>query len=620
MCEVTTRHETNSYKVDFYIEIKVCFDRLYSRMFTTALLLLLTTCTSIADFQHIGANKSNIESGRTNHCFLTWTRPISTVPGQTQCECAPGMIEGQPVCRMMNGLEVHVEMYPEHCMTHDEDLNITYIGKCPYNSLEFYKDGESIPLPPIASDINNFVCNVSNLTGHHYFCGQQRRKGMLCGQCEDGLGPAVMSYTHPCIKCRWYGWLLYLALSFVPATILCALIIILRINILSPPLNAVVLLSHVMVSHVNRMPCIFLYSADKNHLATLVRYVLTLYGPLNMDFFVYVVSPFCISSSMSTLTVMALDYVVALYPLLLSALIYVIIEVHDRGCWLFVWVWKPLHKCLARFRQSWDIKGSIINAFATLYVLSFMKVISTSVRLMLTTHTFNIWGEQKWTNLYYNASCSLFQKCHCPYAILALTITTVVIIIPSLYIFLHPCKIFHKYKCLQCHKFRLANEIAKIFHHSFNDGMNGTFDHRWFAGIYLLIRIVIATAANWRTTQQIQVISSVVSLTLVAVFQPHTHAAYNYIDSFLFGGLTIIFTLMPSGQSHHIAQVLLFLLPSLTIIVFVCWKLKLKLTGKLHLLSRLHRLHHCLIKFRMHIGTNSNSTAQDCNALINTVN
>ena len=586
-------------------------------MFTTALLLLITTYISAADFQHIGANESNTESAHNNPCLLTWTRKI---PGQSLCKCGPQVTNGQPTCQMMSGPRVYVEIYSDYCMTFDEEFNITYIGRCPYNSLEFYENGGVIHLPQIALDLNNFMCNVSNFSGHHYFCGQQRRQGVLCGQCEDGLGPAVMSYTHPCIECHWYGWLLYLALSFVPATILCALIIILRINILSPPLNAVVLLSHVMVSHVNRMPCRFLYLADKNHLATLVLYILTIYGLFNMDFFVYVVPPFCISNSMSTLTVIALDYAVALYPLLLSAMIYFLIEVHDRGCWLFVWVWKPLHKCLARFRRSWDIKGSIINAFATLYVLSFMKVISTSVRLMLTTLTVNIWGERKWTNLYYNASCSLFQKCHSPYAVITLAIVIAVIIVPSLYIFLHPCKIFHKYRCFQCHKLRLANEIAKIFHHSFKDGMNGTSDCRWFAGIYLLIRIVIATAANWRTTQQIQVICSAVSLILVAVFQPHTCAAYNYIDSFLFGGLTITFTLMPAGQSNHIAQVLLFLLPMLTVIALVCWKLKQKLGGNLHLLSRLHRLHCCLINFTTPTETTSNSTPQNCDTLLNKAN
>ena len=586
-------------------------------MFTTALLLLVTTSVRAANVQHTGANESNTESAHSNHCFLTWTIP-SSQSGQTVCECGPQVINGEPTCHMVP--VVHVEIRSEYCMTFSEDLNITYIGKCPYNSWEFYGNGDVIPLPQMASDLNDFMCNVSNFSGHHYFCGQQRRQGVLCGQCEDGLGPAVMSYTHPCVECLWYGWPLYLVISFLPATIICALIIILRINILSPPINAVVLLSHIMVSHANRMPCRFLYFADENHLATLVQYVLTLYGLFNMDFFVYVVPPFCISNSMSTLTVIAMDYAVALYPLLLSTVIYLLIEVHDRGCWLFVRVWKPLHYYLARFRQHWDLKGSIINAFATLYVLSFMKVISTSVRLMLTTPIINIWDERKWTNLYYDATCSLFHKCHWPYAIITLTITILITVIPSLYIFIHPFKIFHKYRCFQCHKLRLATEIAKIFHRSFKDGTNGTSDRRWFAGIYLLIRIVIATAANWRATQQIQAICSAVSLLLVALFQPHKCSAHNYIDSLLFGGLTITFILLPAGQSNHITQVLLFLSPMLTIIVLVCWNLKQKLGGKLHVLSRWHRSNCCLIKLRMPGATNSNSIPQDCDTLINKAN
>ena len=554
-------------------------------MFTTLLLQLVVVCFSISDFQVAGTNESDTESPHNNPCLLTWTRPWDYKgldPDILLCGCGPEVIESEPTCQLRPGGRVDVIIDSKFCMTFDEESNTTYMGKCPYNSLEFHGGG-SVHLPHNTLELNNFMCNVSNFTGHHYFCGQQRRHGMLCSKCENGLGPAMMLYTHPCIECQWYGWLLYLALSFVPATFLCFLIIILRINILSPSLNAVVILSHVVASHVNQMPCRFLYSADKNHLATLVLYILTIFGLFNMDFFIYIVPPFCISNTMSTLTVIAMDYAVALYPLLLSAVSYLLIEVHDRGCWLFVWVWRPLHRCLVRFRRSWDIKGSIINAFATLYVLSFTKVISTSVRLMMTTLMINIWGEKNWTSLYYDASCSLFQQCHRPYAVLTLTVTIVVTIVPSLFIVLHPCKIFHRYRCFQCHKLRLANEIAKIFHHSFKDGMNETLDCRWFAGIYLLIRIVIATAANWRTKQQIQVICSATGLILVALFQPHTRPAFNYIDAFLFGGLTIIFTLLSAGQSNHIAQVLLFLLPMLTIIALVCWKLREKLRGKMAL-------------------------------------
>ena len=109
--------------------------------------------------------------------------------------------------------------------------------------------------------------------------------------------------------------------------------------------------------------------------------------------------------------IITLDYIVGLYPLVLSAVIYLLIETHDRGCCLFVWVWRPFHMCLACFRRSWDIKGFIINAFATLYVLSFTKVVSTSIGLMMTTDTQNVCGVFHKTQLYYNASCALFQEC-----------------------------------------------------------------------------------------------------------------------------------------------------------------------------------------------------------------
>ena len=305
---------------------------------------------------------------------------------------------------------------------------------------------------------------------------------------------------------------------------------------------------------------------------------------LTWIFFNYVNPPFCISSKISTLNVIALDYIVALYPLVLSTAIYFTIELHDRGCCLFVWMWRPFNKCLVRFRRSWDIKGSIINAFATLYVLSFTKVVSTSVRLMQTTAILIACGTYHWTNLYYDASCNLFHKCHLPYAIITLTVSITVIILPSLFIFLYPCKLLHKFECFKCCKLRLAllpHEVAKIFYHSSKDGTDGTLDCRWFAGIYLLIRIVIATSVICRATQRIQVIVSVSGVILVAMLQPHTYNIFNRMDSFLFGGLAIIFILLPAGESYHIAQVLIFFIPALVLFVVICWKLIQKSCGKM---------------------------------------
>ena len=111
------------------------------------------------------------------------------------------------------------------------------------------------------------------------------------------------------------------------------------------------------------------------------------------------------------------------YPLTFVAVIYLLIEIHDRECWLFNRLWRPFHKLLIRFRKNWDIKGSIINAFATLYVLSFTKVMSTSIRLTSITNIQTVCGiHYHKTHLYYNASCSLFEACYRPYAYLMFTV------------------------------------------------------------------------------------------------------------------------------------------------------------------------------------------------------
>ena len=57
--------------------------------------------------------------------------------------------------------------------------------------------------------------------------------------------------------------------------------------------------------------------------------VITFLGIWNLDFFWYVIPSFCISSDTSTLHMVALVYVVAIYPLVLTVIIYFCIEMHD---------------------------------------------------------------------------------------------------------------------------------------------------------------------------------------------------------------------------------------------------------------------------------------------------
>lgn len=542
--------------------------------------LVLNLTLSVEDHEVTPCNSSQ--------CLQTWTVQYTYKSGEnsttSKCKCGKQLCSEHSYagsCKISEFTgEVDVSIHIGYCMTYDEQANTTYMGACPYNNLPLHYNltTRTVGLPHDALLLNNFMCNSSNVR-HHYFiaCGQQRRQGLLCSRCEEGLGPAVMSYTHPCVECQRYGWPLYLALSFVTTTILCFLVILLRINVLSPPLNAAVLMCQVVCFLVNLEPCSFSFYVSVHRASKLVLPILTLYGFFNMDFFVYIVPPFCISSSMSIFTVVSLDYIVALYPLILAISIYILIEIRDRGwcrpCIRFCFYW-PLQRFIVRFRNSWDIKGSLITAFATLYVLSFTKVVTTSVGLILTTKLSDSCGQYYYRpRWYYNASCTLFHTCHRPYAYLMFVILSTVIFLPSLYIFLYPCKLLHKCTIINLRIVQLPHEIAKVFYQSFKDGtQEGTIDCRWFAGIYLLIRLTIAISASFISSQDIQIIVSIVGMLLVGIFRPHTCTAFNCMDSTLFGGLAMIFILWPAEQSQNIAKLLIFFIPLIVLLVFLIWK------------------------------------------------
>ena len=66
-----------------------------------------------------------------------------------------------------------------YCVTYDDNTNSTYMGSCPYN---YPNDTTYKPLSVNPKQLNN--C-----------CTQFHRKGLLCGDCEDGYSPFVLYTT-----------------------------------------------------------------------------------------------------------------------------------------------------------------------------------------------------------------------------------------------------------------------------------------------------------------------------------------------------------------------------------------------------------------------------------------
>ena len=140
--------------------------------------------------------------------------------------------------------------------------------------------------------------------------------------------------------------------------------------------------------------------------------LLTLCGIWSLDFFCSVVPPFCVSSSLKNIHALALEYLVAFYPICLIAITYTCIKLHNNNFWPLVWLWKPFHRHVVNIRRrcSWDSRASIINAFATFLLLSYSKILFVSFTLLYQVRIHYLNGKERHCVLYYDQTGIVVKK------------------------------------------------------------------------------------------------------------------------------------------------------------------------------------------------------------------
>ena len=185
------------------------------------------------------------------------------------------------------------------------------------------------------------------------------------------------------------------------------------------------------------------------------------------------------------------DYVIAIYPLILTIIILLCLELYDRNYRLIIFLSSPLQLYSNLFCTNWDPKKRILNTSATLFLLSYSKLLFVSIGLLLPIQSYNSQGVvvTHSTVLLYDPTITFFHSEHIPYAILAL-VTLVMLLLHPLILLLYPLRSFNR--CLHFIGFRrwdILCHIMDIFQGWYKDGTRNTRDYRPLSALYLLLRI-----------------------------------------------------------------------------------------------------------------------------------
>ena len=477
-------------------------------------------------------SQSDEDRNQTFACSKPWFYSKRTTNGSAVCECGSAL--GGIVWR--TNYETQLQVLVCHCMTYDEDSDGYVVGLCYYSCftaghMAYY----SIPSHVNATELNTFQC------------GDYHRDGQLCGKCEHGFAPAVYSYSLACIECSNYtmNWIKYIAVAFLPLTLFIGVIVVFRLSVTSGLLNGFVL-----VAQIYSAPAQLRYLTSSVHAShpymVAGKIVSSLYGCWNLDFLRMFYPPFCLHPKMTTIQALALDYVLAIYPLVLLGVVYVFVELHDHGCRLVLSLWKPFHRCFSHFRRQWDIRTSLVDAFATLLLLSYVKLLSISIDLLAPTTVYDFHGKPlPKMYLYYDGSTEYFGREHLPFGITALLVLLMFIILPFLLLCLYPCHCFQRglnelgLRCGALHIF------MDSFQGCYKNGTSGTRDCRYFAGLYLLIRIALVGVYALTHTILYYPLATVVLATFAitfAVLQPYRSTVHNVTDSLLILSMIICYS------------------------------------------------------------------------------
>ena len=491
-----------------------------------------------------------------------------------KCEC------GYRLLCSSDGNQVEIRI--DWCATSTGQEDYYYVSYCPLTHTVNSTKRLYSEMPSNASQLDEVMC------------GPYNRRGLLCGECKDGYGPAVYSFDMTCANCSslWsrYAISLYLFLQFIPTTLIFLCFVMFRFRITSGPLLGYVLFCQTTIAEITyhySFICDYIQHHVSSFQKVLFDLSLTLSQFWSLQFVKAIIPPFCVSEKLTSIHVNMLNLVPAIYPLVLVIISCILMELHARNYRIVGILWKPSNIILSKANITAVTGDAVFHAFASFIFLSNISVMFTAYQVVNFVTVLNSTGHFQKRVLYTDPTIE--WNTSIPYVLSVAVIFIFISLIPSLLLCIYPTRLYRYLSRFLSARKRLAIiAFAEALHSCFKDGLNGTRDYRALAQATFFITLLLSEISIFPRkflsdgkSHIVEIVLWMILVCIVSYVKPCKSAVANISLSFhmtMFGILMCLtylweFDLSVETNTIELMFIVTFLLPHILVAVWAGYTL-----------------------------------------------
>ena len=273
-----------------------------------------------------------------------------------------------------------------------------------------------------------------------------------------------------------------------------------------------------------------------------------------------------------------LEFISAVYPFVLLSFAYGLIHLHSRDFKPIVALWKVLRRPYVQFYRAWDPKSSMIQAFASLFFLSYAKLTFLIWEIFLWCRYTDPSGKVTGIFLCIDPTVGYGSSKHVLLMTFSVAVAVFVFLPPLLILVVYPTSLYRKISHWISPKWNLRiKTYVETFHGSFKDGTNGTRDYRSFSGLLLLLGVFpmlllafisfTGLARYYKSFEYIMTIFLSLVAFLCVLIQPYKEKLSNTLTAGILITVSMMFTVESftidsrDSEAGRLLMIILLLVP-----------------------------------------------------------